>query len=106
MEALIVQLQQQLLLRAKPEFQCEANTEQDMPMKGLHQRFLRPIEMPSFLMSKLTLESATYVGTSLQHYRSVRDDRPSLPRARHAALSNIRADALRVLCVASHRCPL
>ena len=36
-------------MSVKPEFQCEANTEQDTPMKGLHQRFDQLIEMPSFI---------------------------------------------------------
>jgi hypothetical protein len=50
MEALIFPLQ--LLLCVKPEFQCEANMEQDISMKGLHQRFAQLIEIPSFLVLK------------------------------------------------------
>jgi hypothetical protein len=42
----------QLLLCVMPEFQCEANTEQDTSLKGLHQRFAQLIEMPSFLVLK------------------------------------------------------
>jgi hypothetical protein len=60
-EELIVQLL--LLMCLRPEFQCEANMEQDIPRKGLHQLFAQLVEMPSFLMLKLTMESATYVGT-------------------------------------------
>jgi hypothetical protein len=59
-EKLTSTLPQLLLLSVTPAVLYEVDKEQGITMKELHQRFPRPTERPSLLVSKLILESEEY----------------------------------------------